>query len=311
MSPTLRQKARFFRQLYTGHRSGLQFDQLLHRDYLPRPYQRAREHALLELYAGKTLADTLLSANMIAKWEARLIAVGESTGQLERVLADLSTFHEQRSRQFHALRAKLLYPFLVLVVAIVVRPLPQLAAGSLDGGSYLADITLQLLFIYALYFACIVLPFERASSSAFSAPLIWSLRWLGPSHWLRLQFDIDYLNLLTLCLGSGLDATETLKLLRENSSNIEYRQRHARAIRNIASNGLGLTQVLFRDGLIKHPVVLGFLHINETSGTLHDDLHKFALRMQDETARTAVHFMKQVGFGIYVLGLGILLAGYL
>jgi type II secretory pathway component PulF len=311
MFPTLRQKARFFRRLSAGCKTGLQLDQSLHRDFLPQPYASASEQLVKDLRSGRPLAGTLLSAKMIAPWEARLLALGESTGQLEKVLADLAAFHEHRSTQFYALRAKLLYPFLVLVIAIVVQPLPRLAADTLSIGAYLAGVTMNLLLVYAVYFLCVVLPFERASNSAFSPLLIWSLRWIGAGHWIRLQFDIAYLNLLGLSLASGLDAAESLKMLQQNSTNNAYRHRHSQAIRYIGVAGQSLTQALTRSGVIKHPMVLGFLHINETSGALHDDLRTFVFRMKDETARTSIHFIKQVGLGLYLLGLGITLAGYL
>jgi type II secretory pathway component PulF len=310
MSPTLRQKAQFFRQLYTGCKTGLQFDQSLHSDFLPSPYSNASEKLIKDLRAGKTLAKTLLSAKVIAPWEARLVAIGESTGELDKVLADLAAFHENRSRQFYTLRAKLLYPFLVLLVSIVVRPLPALTAGTVSVEAYLIDVMMRLLFVYAIYFFCIVLPFERASN-AFSPLLVWSLRWIGPAHWVRLQFDIAYLNLLSLCLASGVDAAESLKLLQQNSTNSEYQARHNQAIKYVGIKGQSLTKALADSGIIKHPMVLGFLHTNETSGTLHEDLRKFVFRMKDENTRTSIHFFKQVGLGIYLLVMGTWLAAYL
>src|SRR5688572_19264461 len=202
----------------------------MRRDMLPLPYARFGMHLDRELRAGKTLARTLRDAKIIAEWEARLLAIGESNGQLESVLADLAVFYEDRSRQLGSLKTKLVYPFLVLLIAIVVQPLPALAAGILGVGAYLTGVTLRLLFVYALYTLCFVLPFERASSSAFNPVLLFSLRWLGNTHWLRLQFEIAYLNLLTLCLASGLDAIASLKLLQESITNNHHRKRHAIAI---------------------------------------------------------------------------------
>ena len=103
MSPTLKQKAQFFRQLCTGYKTGLQLDQSLHRDFLSPPYASASEKLVRDVRTGKTLASTLLSAKIISTWEARLLAVGESTGQLEKVLADLATLHEERSKQCYSL----------------------------------------------------------------------------------------------------------------------------------------------------------------------------------------------------------------
>jgi type II secretory pathway component PulF len=310
MSPTLRQKAQLYHQLHVGFKSGLQLDQILRSDVLPSAYAKFGDQLGNNLRAGKTLASSLRGAKISAKWETRLLAIGEGNGQLESVLADLAAYYEGRSRQLGALKTKLVYPFLVLLIAIVVQPLPALAAGTLSVNAYLTGVTLRLLLVYATYMFCFVLPFERASSSAFNPVLIFSLRWLGNTHWLQLQFEIAYLNLLTLCLASGLDAVTSLKLLQECVMNHDYRSRHTAAINLVERTGTSLTNALSASGLIRHPMVRSFLYVNEPSGTLHSDLRQFVLRMKEETARTANHFVKQLGLGLYLLGLGILLAAY-
>ena len=311
MAPSLRQKAQFYRQLYTGYKSGLQLDQMLRSDFLPMPYAKSGEQLGRSLRSGKTLAGSLLATKIIASWEAQLLAFGEANGRLEEVLGDLAVFYEDRSRQLGSLKAKLVYPFMVFLVSILVQPLPRVAAGTLSASAYIVGVIVRLLLAYLVYTLAFVMPFERASSSAFNPALVGAMRFAGSNHWLRLQYEIAYLNLLTLCLQSGLDVAASLKLLRETAANATFRQRHTAALKLVEKTGASLTSALDRSGLIKHPMVLGFLHSNEASGTLHSDLRKFVLRMKEDTARTAIHFVKQVGFTLYMLGLGVLLYGYL
>ncbi|MES2626590.1 MAG: type II secretion system F family protein [Pseudomonadota bacterium] len=311
MHTRLKHKAQFYRQLRTGFASGMQLEQILRDDVLPTPYAKYSKQLGRGVRSGIPLSGTLLAAKITGAWESRLLSIGETNGQLDVVLGDLAEFFETRSRQLASIKTRLLYPFLVLLVAILVQPLPAVAAGDMQVSTYLIGVVMRLLIVYAIYTLCFVIPFERASSSAFNPVLVFCLRWVGNTHWLRLQFEIAYLNLLTLCIASGLDTFASLKLLRESAANPDYQKQHATAIKLIEKKGANLTQALVSSGLIKHPMVQTFLRTNETSGTIHTDLREFVSRMKDETARTAVHFVKQVGFVLYVLGLGILLAGYL
>ncbi len=311
MAPTLRHRAQLYHQLHTGFKSGLQLDQILRTTLLPGAYAKLGEQLGRDIRAGRTLSRALLAAKAIARWEGRLLAVGEANGQLEYILAELSVFFDERSRQLGSLKVKLLYPLLFLLVAIVVAPLPQLAAGALSVAAYFTGVAVRLLLVYGVYHIAIVLPFERTSSSAFNPLLLYSLRYVGDKNWLRLQYEIAYLDLLTLCLRSGLDAVASLKLMQESAATREYQMLHDDAIKLVQGTGVSLTLALCTTGLARHPVVRSFLHSNEISGSLHSDLRTFVTRMKEETSRTAIHHVKQVGFALYLFGLWVTLSAYL
>lgn len=308
---TLKHKAQLYQQFHVGLRSGLPLERLFEREALPRVFAAQSPRLLGNIRSGKSLAVTLRLARITQRWEEQLLAIGESGGTLERVLGDLALFFETRQRHLSALKAKLVYPMLVILVGILTAPLPELARDELTAGGYVAGSALQVLGFYFLYKLLIVRPFENAQSAAFSPLLIRSLRYVDTQHWVRVMFEAAYLNLMTLCLESGLDAAQTLKLLRDGCGDPQYRQRHEQALRLVETAGLSLAQTLATSGIIGNAQNLSFLSSSERSGTLHIDLRQYAVARQEQSALELRHFMKKLGLWFYLVTIGFVIATYL
>lgn len=311
MAVALQHKAQLYRQLYTGFKSGLPLEHLLMTELLPKIFAPQGRRLARNVQEGKPLSAALRTASVIERWEEQLLAIGENSGRLDSVLADLAGFFETRNRSLASLKAKLIAPGLILLAAIVIPPLPAIAAGTLGAPLYLFQITTKVLIVYALYKLLIVRPFEQASGTAFNPLLIRGLRHVADSHWLRMLYEGAYLNLLTLCLESGLDAAQTLKLLRDGSADAGYRQQHTQAILQVEQSGMSLAQVLAGNGIIRNPQVFSFLNSSEQSGTLHSDMRQFLLRKQAQTAKDMQHFVKQLALWAYLLVIGSVLVGFL
>jgi general secretion pathway protein F len=310
MAVALKHKAQLYRQLYTGIKSGLPIERLLTTELLPVVFAPHARRLARNVDEGRPLSSALRVATLIERWEEQLLATGESSGRFDSVLADLAQFFETRNRQLSALKSKLVYPALILLFAIFVNPLPAVAAGTLTATTYLLQSAVKLVAIYAIYKLLIVRPFERATSAAFNPLLIRGLRHVDPQHWLRMLYEVAYLNLLTLCLESGLDAAQTLKLMRDGSNDAEYQRRHKQAIAQVERDGMTLSQSLASAGIIQNTQVFGFLHSSERTGTLHSDMRVFLMKRQADAERNLNDFVKKLGLWLYLLVIGLVLAGY-
>lgn len=311
MRATLQDKAQLYGQLHLGLKAGVPLERLLSAAMLPKVFAVHARRLARNVQEGRPLSAGLRATGIIQPWEAQLLAIGEEGGRVPAVLRDLADFFETRRRQLGTLKGKLVYPVLVLVAAILIRPLPALARGSLSPGAYLFDAGVQLLFLYLGYRVLVARPFERAVAAAFNPWLLKLLRHLDDQHWLRQHYEVAYLDLITLCLDCGLNTGEALRLLREASADPDYRQMHNFAIQQVEIAGLSLAQVLAGTGLLRNATLQSFVVTSENSGTLHSDLRAYLVRKRLENASNLEHFVKRIALWLYAGSMLLLLASYL
>ena len=219
----------------------------------------------------------------------------------DAVLAELETFFHTRNKQLGAIKTRMVYPLLVVFIAITVLPLPELARGAVTTSGYLVTVCFKLLVVWLCYQFFLVMPFERATSGAVNPWLIKLSRHLNDEHWLRLTFEIGYLNLLTLCLESGLDAGEALTLFKDATQDKRWRHQQSLAASLVRGKGVALTSALMEAGILKNPQVLSFLFASERSGTLHSDMRSYLKRMKGEVANLVDWHIKRYSNYLYVL----------
>jgi type II secretory pathway component PulF len=299
MQATLKDKAQFYNQLHQGLKAGVPMERMLAAEMLPKPFAPHARRILRNLEEGRPLSAGLRATGIIKPWEEQLLIIGEEGGRVPAVLRDLSDFFETRHRQLSTLKAKLVYPMLVVIVGILVEPLPALARGEISSTAYTFTALAKLLLMYVAFRLLIARPFERAVGAAFNPLLLKVLRHLKDQHWLRQHYEVAYLDLVTLCLDCGLNAGETLRLLRDASDDPDYRQTHNFAVQQIEIGGLSLSQVLTGLGIIRNTMLQQFLITAENSGTLHSDLRTILIRKRVENAGNLEHFVKKVAFWIY------------
>lgn len=300
MSVNLASKTQLYHQLHVGMKAALPLDVLLQSRMLPDAYAKHGAALQLDIQKGRPLSTALAARKLIAPWEAKLLTIGEAAGKIEAVLLDLELFFESRSRQLRELKSRLRYPLIVVLFSFVLPSLPQVVDGSLNQGAYLLLTLTKIFLLYLAYQLLVVKPFEKSGGAAFNPLLLKSLAVVGPTHLLREIFETSYLNLLTLCLDSGLDVAETLKLLRDTATNKHYRHQHQRALANVQKHGLGLTQVLSAQGILKHPQIGSFLHSSEQSGTLHSALRDFVARKRVELNARINHLLGRGSQWFYI-----------
>ena len=301
MSFTLKQKARFYQTLYTGLKSGLDLQVLLTGGIMPAVFLPALARLNQDLGNGIPLSAALAAAKILSAWELRLLSIGEAAGRMDAVVADLRSYFEDRCTDFDLLKNRLIYPFMVMLIAAVVLPLPALAGGAESLAEYGLGLVLRLAVLLLVYKVCVQWPFERSGAGAFSPLLIWLLRWLKSDSWLRLVHEIGYLNLLTICQESGLDASATLRLLKDGCTGKAWRLRHSQAISQVENKGFTLSEVLSNNGILQHWMTKSFLLSSEQSGTLHSGLRTFVVTKKARISEDVRHVVKKLGLWFYVL----------
>lgn len=300
MSLTLQDKAFFYQKLAAGEKAGLTPGQIIDAGLLPKAWQGRREVILKALEKGSTLVASLQAGGLISPWEAALINIGEQTGRLETVLSRLDDFFTAKVSQFGHVRRQLVTPGLTLLVAILVLPLPAVAAGSLPLVSYALRSLLAITVLLLCYHHLIVRPFARARLGAFNPLLLKSLSLVRNPHFLRRMFDVAYLDMLTLCLDSGMDAVQALKLMSQNMIGKKQQRRHMFAISKIDKSGASLAEALGGQGIIGHPEVLSFLAACEASGTLHSDMREYLWRQRREIDGTVDYWLRRLGVAVFI-----------
>ncbi len=311
MRATLKDKAQLYNQLHQGLKAGVPIERLLSAEMLPKPFVPHSRRLLRNVQEGRPLSAGLGATRIVEPWEQQLLTIGEEGGRVTAVLRDLADFFDTRQRQLSTLKAKLVYPVIVLVAAILIQPIPALASGKLRPAAYAFKAAVKLLVLYTGYKLLIARPFERAVGAAFNPLLLKALRHLGDQHWLRQHYEVAYLDLVTLCLDCGLNAAEALRLLREACDDPDYRQAHSLALQRIEIAGLSLSQSLIGMGLIRNAMLQNFLITAENSGTLHSDLRTTLIRLRVQNAANLEHFVKKVALWVYAGAMLLVLGSYL
>jgi len=102
MSYSLKQKARLYQTLYTGMKAGLDLQLMLTGEVLPAVFLPRLREVVSATNQGKPLRAALATAGIVSPWEAGMLAIGESAGRLELVIAELRTFVVTRKARISA-----------------------------------------------------------------------------------------------------------------------------------------------------------------------------------------------------------------
>lgn len=115
------------------------------------PEVRARaQRALQQLQAGRSLAAAGRLSGLFTPIEGAVIEAAVQGGSPARAHQRLGERAQVRHRAWQQLRARLLLPAFVLLLAMLILPLPAVVAGSLSIGAYLLRNLLLLAGLFAL-----------------------------------------------------------------------------------------------------------------------------------------------------------------
>ena len=253
--PDLQKQSIFFHQLAAILQSGLP---LL--DGLRLLQRRAEEEQLLcyrlqsSLKHGRSLAAAMAAEpEHFSKLAVSMIAVGEESGELARLLEELAAYYARQAKLVRFIRQAALYPLLLLALSLALLVLfalyilpvlleTYLAMGLRPDGRLGLLLEMRALFVDA--------PLKAAvTAAAFSLSLgycgrrLWGVfmrsHWSGNFHGLLLE--VRLCKLLALLLEAGLSITRAVDIIAESVEDKDCRMQ-LRIFSSRLQRGLAIEQ---------------------------------------------------------------------
>ena len=275
--------------------SGEEAVDMLREDTPPGPGLALLERISAVLREGAQLSDALSAAGSFPHYLIRMVEIGQTSGQLDQVLAALSAYYRREAATAAAIRRAVLYPavmavlvaliFLLLITRVLpvfqqvfdqlgisLSPVAQglLAAGQ--AGKYIGSVLLLLLAAGAV----VLLVLSRCPGG--SARLQTKLLSLGGTG--RALDRGSFASAMALMLSSGLPLdeamTHAIRLLEGSSLSGQLTQCAAQM-----EAGTEFTKAVADCGLLKGTQA-GLLRAGFRSGTLERSMEDLAARCQEE-----------------------------
>jgi general secretion pathway protein F len=260
-----------------------------------------------EVLAGNTIARALGAfPHVFSELYRTLVAAGESSGQLPRVLSKLADYLEERQQLRARLSLALIYPMIVMGVALVVvgallvYVLPQVVQVFTHAHQKLPVLTRALISFsgflqatWALWIAVIVglavaarYAMRRASSRAAVHRFLWRAPLVG-----RVLRHLDAARLaatLSILVGSRVPILQALEAGTGVMTLVPMREALSTAARGVRegmplARALGATQAF-------PPVMVHLIASGETSGRLDEALERAARQQQNDIATRLAAF---------------------
>jgi type II secretory pathway component PulF len=262
---------------------------------------------------GESISDSLeQTGKYFPELFRELVKVGEESGHLPEVFDHLAEHYEHQVRLRRVLLGSLAWPFLELLLALLVVGLliylmgaiPQLKQANVDilgfGLTGTEGLLTYLGFLGFVSVGLFLLYRAVVRGALWVAPIQRLLMWVPQLGKALETFAMARLAwALHVTLNSGMEVRKALKLSLRNTQNVRYTQHIDRVVSAIRS-GDEIHEALARTK--SFPVhFVEAVHVGEDSGQLVESMAILARQYQDE-ARTAMNILS-VLFGVAVMGL--------
>jgi general secretion pathway protein F len=260
-----------------------------------------------EVIAGNTVAKALAAfPNVFPELYRTLVAAGETSGQLPRVLSRLADYLEERAQLRARLALALIYPAIVLVVALLVvgallvYVLPQVVQVFQHAHQQLPLLTRALIalsgFLQATWWAWLALAavsvvvlrvaLKRPASRAAIHRFAWRAPVVG-----KVLRSLDSARLaatLSILVGSRVPILQSLEAGTGVMTLVPMREALTSAARGVRE-GMPLARALQVTGAFP-PVMVHLIASGETSGRLDESLERAARQQQNDIATRMAAF---------------------
>ncbi len=254
-----------------------------------------------EVVAGNTVAKALAAfPNVFGDLYRTLVAAGEASGQLPRVLSRLADYLEERQQLRARLALALIYPAIVLAVAIVVvgallvYVLPQVVQVFEHAHQRLPILTRALIgfssFLRATWVGWIALvaaaavALRMALARPASRERLHRIAWQAPvaGRMLRHLDAARLASTLSILVGSGVPILAAREAGTGVMTLVPMREALTTAARGVRE-GMPLARALGATGAFP-PVMVHLIASGETSGRLDEALERAARQQQNDIA---------------------------
>lgn len=260
-----------------------------------------------EVIAGNTVAKALASfPNVFPELYRTLVAAGESSGQLPRVLTKLADYLDDRQQLRGKLALALIYPAIVTAVALVVvgallvYVLPQVIQVFQHAHQKLPLLTRALItfsiFLQATWFVWLALAIAAAVAvrvalrREHSRAAIHRFFWRAPLVGRILRY-LDAARLaatLSILVGSRVPILQALEAGIGVMTLVPMRQSLATAARGVRE-GMTLARALGATNAFP-PVMVHLIASGETSGRLDEAMERAARQQQNDISTRLAAF---------------------
>jgi len=277
---TAHARSRLFAQLATLERSGIppaRAFTLIGSD-LPPSARRELVQTAAALAQGMSIAEAGEKSGVWLPWEARAIHAAAAGGRLEGLFTHLSTYYARRFKLFGRIKSRLIFPLLILLLALLVAPFPALFQGEIGLGGYLLRAIGPPLLLYG---GLRLLVFVYRRQLAGETGATWARCLLAVPVFgglLARQQRYDGLFGLLLLLESGVPILEALPLAGQGVADPLLRARYFAAARALADQRASVAEALRRYGVIGDSGAADLLASGEAAGRL-DEMIRRQLRL--------------------------------
>lgn len=271
---TFEVRADLFKQLATMEDAGLPFDRALGLVHLP-PRERWRLPGTRK-WLRQGIAEAGLKGGLFTSLEASLLRAATASGSPSRTYHLLSDHYARRAARTKVMKSRMMLPAIMLVIAVFIRPLPNLIAGTLSWGSYLLRYLLPLIAVGGAAWLLGDLSRRGPSAAAFRESLsgIFALVPLfGPMQVRRNMRD--FFDSLALLLDAGVPILDSLPMALRTVRDPTLRQQLSRLKPRIEA-GASFAQAMSKVSFPGHAHARALIGPGEASGTLPQMLFRFS-----------------------------------
>ena len=267
-------RADLFSQLATMEDAGLAFDKALRLVHLP-PRERPRL-ARTRKWIRLGIADAGLKGGLFTSIEASLLRAAAASGSPSRAYHLLSDYYARRAIRTKVMKSRMMLPVVMLVIAVFIRPLPNLVSGTLTWGSYLLKYLLPLIAVGGA--AWLLGDFSQRWQSARAlrntlGRVLSSVPLFGP---IQVRRNIrDFFDSLALLLDAGMPILDALPIALSTVRDQTLRKQLSRIKPRIQAGG-SFTQAVSELSFPGHTHACALIAPGEASGTLPQMLFRYS-----------------------------------
>lgn len=271
-------RADLFSQLGTMERAGLPTRQAVALVQLP-PYAQIRMTKMQKyIDRGFDIAGAGLASGLFTRFEASLLQIACSAGSPAQTYHRLAEYYARRASRITTMKARLVFPLAVLVIADFVNPLPKLFSGALSPGQYLITSLAPLIALVIAAYLFLDLPHRLKEDSW----LMRSLQDKGRRRWVpwfgamaERRNARDFFDSLALLIEAGMPILQALPISEEAIQNRNVRREFAKIKPRIES-GASFAEALRELSFVGHPKAYALIQAGEVSGTLPDAMFRYS-----------------------------------
>ncbi len=283
-----RDRSQFYLSLATMLEAGVPLLRVMQQRY-PGRFQRAARGLGARLEAGATLAEAMRADAVFSGFERNVTAAGELTGCLPAVFRSLGEWYALK----HLLRGRIIsglaYPLMMYHLAGPLLCVVDFFTGKLTEQEMgLAAVAWRLVWWTALpwaLYAVLRLLGPMLRRSLVCGYVFSSLPGLG-----ILLFRLEgasFFKSLSLCLGAGVGAQQSVRLAAESCVNQVFRRRYRRMADVIQAESVGFVEAFHRHLTSREAAsaIPALMATGEEAGHLDEYADRIARMLSDEAAQ--------------------------